>query len=172
MSIRPIKMILCLSLAAFAFLVTVNNVTDYQSNYAFVRHVLSMDTTFPGNALMYRAITEEALWHAAYWLIIAGEAATCLALLAGTLQLWKRRHASGAVFNAGKRCVLVGCTIGFVVWFVGFLVIGGEWFVMWQSPTWKGQDAAFRFCMTIIGVMIFVNQPDIDTIEAPAETMG
>jgi predicted small integral membrane protein len=44
------------SLALFAGLVTFDNLTDYQTNYAFVGHVLSMDATPPGNALMYRSI--------------------------------------------------------------------------------------------------------------------
>jgi len=45
-------------------------------------------------------------------------------------------------------------------WFFGFIVVGGEWFLMWQSDAWNAQDAAFRFYMTILGVLIFVNQPD------------
>ena len=40
------------------------------------------------------------------------------------------------------------------------MVVGGEWFSMWQSPMWNGQEAAFRFYMTILAVLIFVNQPD------------
>ena len=31
---------------------------------------------------------------------------------------------------------------------------------MWQSSTWNGQEAAFRFYMTILAVLIFVTQPD------------
>jgi Predicted small integral membrane protein (DUF2165) len=46
------------------------------------------------------------------------------------------------------------------VWFFGFMVVGGEWFSMWQSAMWNGQEAAFRFYMTILAVLIFVNQPD------------
>ena len=44
----------------------------------------------------------------------------------------------------------------------GFMVIGGEWFVMWQSTTWNGQEAAFRFYVTALAALIFVNQPDGD----------
>jgi predicted small integral membrane protein len=52
--------------------------------------------------------------------------------------------------------------MGFLVWFFGFMVVGGEWFAMWQSPTWNGQDAAFKFYVAIIGVLIYLNQPDGD----------
>jgi len=76
MTTRYAKILMVLSLAAFAFMVTFNNVTDYGSNFAFVQHVLSMDTTFPDNAAMYRAVTNPLLWHLGYWLIIAGEGLT------------------------------------------------------------------------------------------------
>jgi predicted small integral membrane protein len=50
--IRLAKVAMIGSLAAYALIVTYDNIVDYQSNYEFVRHVLSMDTTFPGNTLM------------------------------------------------------------------------------------------------------------------------
>jgi predicted small integral membrane protein len=38
-------------------------------------------------------------------------------------------------------------------WLVAFLVVGGEWFLMWQSKNWNGQDAAFRM-FAIIGIAL------------------
>ena len=160
MTLRLSKIIMCLSLAAFAFLVTFGNITDYGSNYAFVQHVLSMDTTFPDNALMYRSITNPALWTAGYWLIIFGEGVTCVLFLVAAFRLWQARSMSAAAFNGAKKYVVLAATMGFLVWFLGFMVIGGEWFAMWQSNTWNGQEAAFKFYMTILAVLIFVNQPD------------
>lgn len=159
---RYAKILMVLSLAAFAFLVTFNNITDYGSNFAFVRHVLSMDTTFPDNAAMYRAITSPPLWHLSYWLIILGEGVTFLLLLLGGISLFRARHAQARVFEAAKEWVVAGATAGFLVWFFGFMVVGGEWFLMWQSELWNGQDAAFKFYMAILGVLIFVKQPDRD----------
>lgn len=160
MALRLSKIIMCLSLAAFAFLVTFGNITDYGSNFAFVQHVLSMDTTFPGNALMYRSITSPFVWHLGYWLIIVGEGLTCILFLVASWRLWNARHGSAAAFNRAKSGVVVAATMGFLVWYLGFMVIGGEWFAMWQSDTWNGQDAAFKFYMTILAVLIFVNQSD------------
>ena len=159
---RLAKIVMTLALAAFAFVVTYDNLIDYGSNFAFVRHVLSMDTTFPGNALMGRAITTPALWHVGYAFIIAGEAATCVLLLLGAVSLWRARHADTATFQLAKRWAIAGCTMGFLVWFFGFMVVGGEWFAMWQSKIWNGQEGAFRFYMALLGVLIFVNQPDPD----------
>ncbi len=162
MTSRLSKIIMCLCLAAFAFLVAFGNITDYGSNYAFVQHVLSMDTTFPDNKLMYRAITSPALWTAGYWLIIIGEGLTCVLFLIAAWQLWQARNASGETFNEAKKFVIIGTTLGFLVWYFGFMVVGGEWFAMWQSSTWNGQEAAFKFYMTMLAVLIYVIQPDRD----------
>lgn len=157
---RYAKILMVLSLAAFAFMVTFNNLTDYGSNFAFVQHVFSMDTTFPDNAAMYRAITDPALWHLGYWVIIAGEGLTCILLLTGAVAMFRARKQGAGAFDASKKWFVAGATAGFLVWFFGFMVVGGEWFLMWQSDTWNGQDAAFKFYMAILGVLIFVNQPE------------
>jgi predicted small integral membrane protein len=150
------------SLALFTFLVTFNNLTDYGSNFAFVQHVFSMDTTFPDTTLRWRAITNPVAWHAGYAAIILGEGLTCAAYTIGTLALLRRLRAGGAAFNRAKAAVFVATGLGFLVWFVGFMVIGGEWFGMWQSQTWNGQEAAFRFYTAILGAGIFIALDDGD----------
>jgi predicted small integral membrane protein len=159
---RIVKVIMVGCLAIFASLVTFDNLTDYGSNFEFVQHVLSMDTTFPGNALLYRRVTSPALWEVAYAVIILGEGLTAAALAGGTAVLLRHLRSPAARFNHGKRLVVLGVGLGFLVWFFGFMVVGGEWFAMWQSPKWNGQQAAFRFYMTMLAVLIFVNQPDAD----------
>lgn len=162
MASRYAKILMTFALATFAFLVTFNNITDYGSNFEFVKHVLSMDTTFPSNTAMYRAIETPLLWHIGYWGIIAGEGLTCLLLLNGAASMFAARNASGTDFDAAKKFMILGATLGFLVWFLGFMVVGGEWFLMWQSSSWNGQDAAFKFYMTILAVLIFVVQPERD----------
>ena len=157
---RLVKTAMIASTALFALLVTFNNLTDYNSNYEFVRHVLSMDTTFPGNALMGRAITAPALWAAGYWAIIVTEAVIGITLAFAAVQLAINVRAGAARFNAAKKYAIAGVGLGFLLWFTGFMVVGGEWFAMWQSKVWNGQEAAFRFYMTLLAVVIFLNQPD------------
>jgi predicted small integral membrane protein len=43
--IRLAKIVMVAALAAFAFLVTYDNIVDYNSNYEFARHVLSKTYT-------------------------------------------------------------------------------------------------------------------------------
>jgi predicted small integral membrane protein len=158
--IRLCKIAMVLAVSSFAFMVTFNNITDYDSNFQFVKHVLSMDTTFEGNKAMYRAITSPTLWTLGYIGIIIGEGLTCILLFIGALHMFRARHADMASFDASKTYVVIGATMGFLVWFVGFMVFGGEWFLMWQSSSWNGQTAAFQFYMSILAVLIFVNQPE------------
>jgi predicted small integral membrane protein len=158
--IRLAKIALIAALAAFALLVAYNNVFDYNSNYQFVRHVLSMDTTFPDNALRARAIDSETMWHAAYGLIIAAEALTGFLLVLGAVVLFGRLRANAKIFNHAKLWAVAGLTLGFCLWFFGFVVIGGEYFAMWQSKIWNGQDSAFRIAGAMLAALIFVSLPD------------
>jgi predicted small integral membrane protein len=156
LAIRLVKTAMVASTALFALLVAYNNLADYNSNYQFVRHTLSMDTTFPDNALKGRAITSPALWTIGYGSIILVEALTGLVLAYGALRLALAVRAPAAVFAAAKPYVVIGVGLGFLLWFTGFMVVGGEWFLMWQSKTWNGQEPAFRFYMTLMAVGIFV----------------
>ena len=165
--IRFAKVAMIGSLAAYAFIVAYDNIVDYQSNYEFVRHVLSMDTTFPGNRLMHRAITNESIWRIVYALIIAMEGSTALLLAVGAAVLLGRLRAPAKVFNRSKVWAVAGLTVGFALWFLGFMVIAGEYFAMWQSKEWNGVPSAFRFLMTIIAVLIFVAMPDQDALTRP-----
>jgi predicted small integral membrane protein len=158
--VRISKIAMTAALAAFAFIVTYNNLVDYGSNYEFVKHVLSMDTTFPGNKLTGRAITNPTLWNVAYGAIIAVEGVTFLLLAIGAIAMLLAIGAPATGFQRAKLWVVAGVTLGFLVWFFGFMVVGGEYFAMWQSKTWNGQEAAFRFYITMLAVLIYVMQPD------------
>jgi predicted small integral membrane protein len=160
--VRIAKVLLVAALASYAFIVAYDNIVDYDSNYQFVRHVLSMDTTFPNNALMHRAITNESIWSAVYALIIACEWLTCVLLAIGAVALLVCLRAPAAMFNRAKVWAVAGLIVGFGLWFFGFLVVAGEYFAMWQSQAWNGQQAAFRITMVILGALIFVSLPETE----------
>ena len=83
-------------------------------------------------------------------------------LAVAAVRLALNLRASAARFNAAKTLAVTGAGIGFLLWFTGFMVVGGEWFLMWQAKAWNGQQAAFWFYITLLAVVIFVNQPDGD----------
>jgi predicted small integral membrane protein len=163
---RYAKIVMSACLAAFCLLVAFGNITDYGTNYLAVQHVLSMDTTFPGNRLMYRSFTSPVLWHLCYGLIIAAQAVAGILFLAGAIRLFQVRYAPGAAFDQAKSLVVGAALLAFLLWFFGFMVVAGEWFAMWQSQTWNFQQDAFRFAVIVLAVLIFVNQPDGDVAVA------
>jgi predicted small integral membrane protein len=115
-----------------------------------------MDTVFPSSTLTWRAITSPTLHHVAYALIIFAELLTGALCLCGAWRLWQLRGGTAQAFNFAKQTAVAGLVCGFALWFFGFLVVGGEWFQMWQSQTWNGQEAAFRFIACIGLVLIFL----------------
>jgi len=160
MILRLAKTLLVAAVAFFYTLVVFNNLTDYGSNYAFVHHVLLMDTTFPGNHGMWRAI--HPLWmHAAFYdSIIGWEAVTMLLLWAGSVTLLRAVGKPGPAFQKAKTLAIGGLTVGLLMWFVAFLSVGGEWFLLWQSQTWNGQEAAFRMFLVVGVVFLLLAMPE------------
>ncbi|MEG9883364.1 MAG: DUF2165 domain-containing protein [Hyphomicrobiales bacterium] len=158
--VRLSKISMVAAMAFFATLVTFGNITDYGSNFAFVRHVLLMDTIFPDSTIKYRAIESTQFHHAAYTFIIAIEGLTAVLCWAGAWRLWHARHSAASAFNTAKSCAVVGLTLGFLMWQVGFVSIGGEWFGMWMSDIWNGTQSAFRFFVTLLGVLIYLTMND------------
>ena len=162
MIIRMAKILLISAIALFYTIVVFNNITDYNSNYLFVSHVLSMDSTFPGNNGMWRAVHSDFIYHSFYHSIIAWEALTAVLGWTGAVLLLKKLNAPAASFNFAKRISVAALTLSMLMWLVAFLTVGAEWFLMWQSKTWNGQEAAFRM-FTVVGIIsIFLVMPDVE----------
>src|SRR5262245_32019804 len=136
-AIRAAKAALVAAVALFASLTAFGNLTDYNSNFAVVQHVMSMDTSFAFSTIRYRAITSPALHHAAYALIIAAEAAIAVLCWIGAAALARQLRAEAAAFNRAKTFAVLGLTLGFLLWQVGFMSLGCVWFGMWHVWYWQ-----------------------------------
>ncbi len=156
---RLSKTVMVLAFALYASLVAFGNLTDYNSNFSLVTHVLTMETTFPDNQGMWRAIHSPLIHHTAYSFIIGIEVAIAGLCWLGGLRLYQNLK-DPASFNQAKGLAILGLTLGFILWFTGFMTIGGEWFLMWQSETANGQQAAFRLVMIIGITLIYLTQAD------------
>jgi predicted small integral membrane protein len=162
MAARIAKVFLLAAVGLFYTLVVFNNTTDFDSNYQFVRHVLSMDSTLPGNRAMWRALTMPG-WHLAfYWSIILWELVTAILCWWGAIALFRALREPATVFGLAKRIPILALTLGMLMWLVAFLIVGAEWFLMWQSHIWNGQEAAFRMFVVVGVVLLIMLQPDRD----------
>jgi predicted small integral membrane protein len=160
MTLRAAKVLLVFAVAGFYSFVVFNNLTDYDSNYQFVRHTLMMDSTFPGNHAMWRAVNQPALHTVFYVSIIAWEMVTMVLCWWGGVRMARSLRGAAATFHGTKRVAIIALTLSLLMWLVAFLSVGGEWFLMWQSRSWNGQDAAFRM-FTVVGiVLLLVAQPE------------
>ena len=75
----------------------------------------------------------------------------------GSWLLFKNLKRSAVVFHASKNWAVAGIIIGIIIWFLGFEVVGGEWFSMWQSRVWNGLSAAERIVSFLMLVLILLH---------------
>jgi predicted small integral membrane protein len=99
-------------------------------------------------------------WAVAFYaIIIAAEAATALLCGVGGFRLLTAMRDPHR-FHGAKGTAIAGLALGFVLWFAGFIAIGGEWVLMWRSAVWNGQEAAFRLAVILGIVLIYLIQPE------------
>jgi predicted small integral membrane protein len=146
---------------AFGLFVFMGNLMDYDSNFQFVKHVLSMDTTFEGNSLMWRAIDNTAIHHIAYIGLIIAEGIFAALALTGAVKLFLRRNGDAASFDQARIWGYGAYALGLLIWFGGFIIIGSEWFAMWQSSIWNGKDTAMGIATlwAAFAVILALNSP-------------
>ncbi|HPU14211.1 MAG TPA: DUF2165 domain-containing protein [Aeromicrobium sp.] len=128
--------------AAYMSLVAFGNITDFDSNQAFVHHVLEMDTTFNDPDVMWRAVENDTLQNIGYIGVIVWETLAAIVLIWATVRLL-RAFGRGA-WRPAKRLASTGLLMVLILFGFGFITIGGEYFSMWQSSDWNGLDAALR----------------------------
>lgn len=162
MLMRLSKIALIATTALFLGIVVLNNTTDYWSNYYFVEGVLKMETTFEGNTAMWRAIDSPFIYNIFYATIILWEAISCGLLVWGCWKMWSARKATAVVFKKAKTLAATGLVVSMLQWYLAFLTVGGEWFLMWQSDRWNGQDAATRMFLILGVILLFLQFEDGD----------
>lgn len=157
MLIRYSKILCIIAIAFFSMLTVWGNTTDYYTNFSLVERALTMKDIFPHANIGYRAITNPIWHHAFYIIIIILEFLTALLCIIGAWKLFMVRNKSGAVFNHSKNWAVAGLTLGFFIWQVLFMSIGGEWFAIWMSQMLNGAlTAAFHIFITVLAVLIYV----------------
>jgi predicted small integral membrane protein len=146
--------------AVYYTLVAFNNLVDFDTNQVFVQNVLGMTSVFTGEEQTWRDIDTSAAQNAAYVLIIAWEvllAAVLIAALVSWLVAFRRSMTAtaGGVFDVPRRLASLGYTMVLLLFAGGFIAIGGEWFLMWQSSEWNGLAPALQN-VTIAGLALII----------------
>jgi len=155
MSNRHIKILFSSIIAIYISLVVFNNITDYNSNFQFVSMVSSMKDTFDIAKNGWRSMDNPILHHILYCFIIVWEISIAFFLWKGAYQMWRQKDNSTAYFQQAKKSTTTGLVLGIVLWFLAFVAVAGEWFLMWQSETWNAQDNAFFLSIVFLLFLIF-----------------
>jgi predicted small integral membrane protein len=153
--------------ALYIALVAFGNITDFDTNQPFVQHVLAMDTTNfggkPGEGLdsdtIWRAIDDPLLEGVAYVGLITWETLAAILLLWATGALLRARNGSTAQLARARGLATLGLVALVILFFCGFIVIGGEWFQMWKSTAWNGLDPAFRNSVLALFGLVLLHMP-------------
>lgn len=150
--------LMILVVASFFTITVFNNITDYHNTLLFIQHTLSMDTTKQNPIFMWRAITHPSVHHVAFISIILLQtiiAGLCWFSIFRLVKLKKSVRVGCAIQPA-----ILGLTLAFLLYALGFIIIAGQWFMMRESTTWNVQASVQVFLIFIAAVLIFVKQHD------------
>ena len=159
MNVRYIKILLLLPVAVLGLIAFFTNISTLQLNFETVQSILSMQKTFDWPNIKWRAITNPYLVGIGYGSIILCELAVGVLCASGAVNMWRARRAEARAFNDAKLLAQLGCAIGILLWYGGFIVVAGEWFFMWQHGA-ATLEHAFRFAGGIALILIIVSLKD------------
>lgn len=146
---------LVLMTAAYYLVVAFDNITNPDSNWPFVRGVLAENGVAAGSGFEWRAIDAQWFHVVAFVGVIIFETLTGL-LLAYAAYRGLRANEDRAAWAHAQRSTFLGMTSGLLVFFLGFITIGGNWFVMYLNSKWNGLDPAFQNSVMTMFMAVFV----------------
>jgi predicted small integral membrane protein len=154
---RVITSLFILMVAAYYLVVGFDNITNptnpNASNWPFVKGVLSGDGVPADSGFEWRFIDATWFQAASYIAVMACETLTgILLLIAGILGL--RASASSGRWNHAQKLTFLGGFLGLAVFFFGFMVVGGNWFIMYLNSKWNGLTPAFQNSVMTITMLI------------------
>ncbi len=158
--LAPIVMLLFPGL--WGLLSFLNDVSDFAGTAeTAVKPMLAMTDTYREPGQTWRAIT--APWAAPVALVgivVVETLAGVLAFVSIGLMIRDFR-APSHVFDAAKVPGVLGCLAAILVWGVGFMVIGGDWFLSWQGKDGiMGQLGGLVYALPSMIALIFLVRED------------
>ena len=161
MTIRFLKICIVATIALLFTLFAFNNLTNFHSNLEGVEKVLTMEGIRDTHLKEWRAISNKHIHMMAYVMIIAWEILTAGLCWTGTILMIKNVRANPEKFSHSKTFALLGLTAGFLFFMIGFVIIGSEWFYMWQA-IWKNLLVkSLLFSVLLLACISFISGNDL-----------
>ena len=161
MQIRYLKIILVVFVGLTGLLFVAGNTANWSAGRELVAYVLSMKDHEIYASHIFPIVTNSRMVTIAYLLILTGELLVGVLSFKGAWDLWRVRKGSAETFNAAKKYSILGTGMALIVWFGGFIVIGGVLLQMWQTQIGAGSfHDSFIFAVSGGLVLLFVSIPD------------
>ncbi len=161
MVIRLLKIVLVVFVGLQGWFYVAGNIANWDSGLNAVGYVLAMDGHEVYGNHIFPAVTNPVLVIIAFLTILSGEFLIGALSLTGAWHLWRVRHGDADSFNSAKTFAILGAGTAMVLWFGGFVVMGGGLFQMWRTPVGASSfEGAFIYAATSALVLLFVNNPD------------
>jgi predicted small integral membrane protein len=156
--VRAASAAFTLMVAVYYIVVAFDNITNptnpNASNWPFVKGVVSGDGVPADSGFEWRFI--DATWFQAlgYVLVIFGEALTGVLLFVGGIK-GLRNSRRPSQWASNQRWTFIGGIVGLAVFFLGFITIGGNWFIMYLNSKWNGLEPAFQNSVMTMFMLVF-----------------
>lgn len=161
MAIRYLKIALVTFVGLQGWFYVAGNIANWNSGLEAIAYVLGMEGHEIYGNHIFPPVESPALVTIAFLIILTGEFLVGALSLKGAWDLWKARTTDADSFNSAKDFALLGTGMAVLVWFGGFIVVGGALFQMWQTPVGSGSfDDAYVFATTAGLILLFLNSPD------------
>jgi predicted small integral membrane protein len=131
---RLALIVMALFPALWGLLGDLNNATDFSSTASnAVRPLIEMTNTYGNPWQTWRAIS--APWAASVGLVLIMAAETTAGILGiiSIVVMLVNIRGNAAAFAKGKAWMILACLFAILVWGIGFMVVGGDWFLAWQA---------------------------------------
>jgi predicted small integral membrane protein len=123
--------------------------------------VAKMEDTFSKDKNGWRSINSTFLHYVLFILIVTWELLIAVLVWLGSLKMIRTLRAPATEFKNAKKYTSFGLSLRVLLWFIVFIAIGGEWFLMWQSKICNAQNTAFFLTCSFLLFLIHHNQEDI-----------
>jgi predicted small integral membrane protein len=159
--IRVTKFLIALMPAFLGLFAVLNNTSDYEGTFENVLSpIMCMKDTFHNPAQTWRSLCYVPLMHTVFILVIGLEAAIGLLGLIGAYQMARVIKASPEIFREACRITSLACLLGIMVWGLGFFVVIGDWFLVWQGGLKPFRTDGLVYSGMMIICLLSVNYDD------------
>ena len=158
--LRLIKIALITAVCVWGVLGALGNILDWQGTRGAIGTVAGM-TTWDGGASSWRATSNPVVITAAALGIVIFKSLSALLCGVGAFHMFRERTGDSESFGRSKAVALGGCGVAVFGLFLGWIVLGEQWFEMWRSPQFaQAGEAAFRYGGFIGLIGMFVAMPE------------